>query len=176
MTSTHPPTGDPSGSLPAVTAERAVSLRSQGWSMREIAAKLGLDSESAVIDAVRRALTTRAAFNRDERIVIDALVLDELESRLWAKLREVHVVVGHGRVVHDPATGAPMVDHRYELECVNAILALMTRRAKLLGLDAPTRAEIITQDAIDDEIKRLETEVAANRGGPDAPSSPSDAL
>jgi hypothetical protein len=36
----------------------------------------------------------------------------------------------------------------------------LTRRARLLGLDAPTQHQVLTIDAIDEEIRRLEAELA----------------
>jgi len=40
----------------------------------------------------------------------------------------------------------------------------MERRAKYLGIDAParTRVEVIGEDTVDSEIKRLESKLAAN--------------
>jgi hypothetical protein len=39
------------------------------------------------------------------------------------------------------------------------------RRARMLGLDAPTRTEVLTIDAIDAEIRQLEAELARRAAG-----------
>ncbi len=48
---------------------------------------------------------------------------------------------------------------------VDRCLGIMKRRAELLGLDAPTRHEVMTIDAIDAEIRQLEAELTRGRGG-----------
>lgn len=52
---------------------------------------------------------------------------------------------------------------RTSVEAWNAIRGWAERKARLLGLDAPTRraVEVITTDQIDAEIARLEAEIAA---------------
>lgn len=52
---------------------------------------------------------------------------------------------------------------------VDRVLKIMERRARILGLDAPTRhrVEVITEDAVDAEIRRLQGELAGN----DAPAA-----
>lgn len=51
-----------------------------------------------------------------------------------------------------------------QMFAIDRCLTIMERRAKLLGLDAPTRkvVNVITEDLVDAEIKRLEAELAAN--------------
>jgi len=47
---------------------------------------------------------------------------------------------------------------------VERCLSIMERRARLLGLDAPTKHEVMTIDAIDAEIRHLEAELAGRAG------------
>jgi hypothetical protein len=44
-------------------------------------------------------------------------------------------------------------------------IRVLERRAKMLGLDAPTRTEVLTLDAIDAEIRQLEAELARRAAG-----------
>jgi hypothetical protein len=58
---------------------------------------------------------------------------------------------------------ATSTGHRQQARAVEQCLSIMDRRAKLIGLDAPTRkiVEVITEDAFMDAVKQLEAEVAA---------------
>ena len=54
-----------------------------------------------------------------------------------------------------------------KLEAVDRAITIMARRAKLLGLDMPTRREVtvITRDLVDQAISELEAELAASDEG-----------
>ena len=49
-----------------------------------------------------------------------------------------------------------------DVKSADFVLKVLDRRAKLLGLDAPTKTEVITLDAIDAEIRRLENQLGEN--------------
>lgn len=49
---------------------------------------------------------------------------------------------------------------RGDVQAADRILKIIETRAKLLGLYAPTRTEVVTMDAIESEIERLETEIS----------------
>jgi hypothetical protein len=53
------------------------------------------------------------------------------------------------------------------LQAIDRLLKIQERRARLLGLDAPTqhRVNVLSEDAIDAEIARLEAELRALEGG-----------
>lgn len=53
------------------------------------------------------------------------------------------------------------VSPRTRIEAWNSIRGWAERKAKLLGLDAPTKHEVVTLDAIDREIARLSAELSA---------------
>jgi hypothetical protein len=55
---------------------------------------------------------------------------------------------------------------------VEVALRLLERRARMLGLDAPTRTEVLTIDAIDAEIRQLEVELARRAGAAGAAGGP----
>jgi orotate phosphoribosyltransferase-like protein len=48
---------------------------------------------------------------------------------------------------------------RKSLYAIDRVLSIMERRAKLMGLDAPTKTEVISYDHITAEIMRLEREL-----------------
>jgi hypothetical protein len=74
----------------------------------------------------------------------------------------MHVLVDRGQIVRGD-NGQPMSDDRFVLETVDRILKIKERRARILGLDAPTRSEVLNIDSIDAEISRLETELAETK-------------
>lgn len=146
-----------------------VRLKALGWTLDDIAKHLELDqpnpgnARDRVAAAIRRSLGTMARFAADEMRLVELQSLDEVEWKAWELLQKAHVVVNQGRVVVHADTGEPVEDDRFVLETLDRILKIKERRAKMMGLDAPVRREVITMDSIDEEIAKLEREVAANR-------------
>lgn len=140
----------------------AARLKAMGWDLEDIAVQLQFgDPPSAkqAAAAIRRALATMARFAGDEMRLMELKSLDELEWAAWRTLQNRHVLVQQGRVIEDE-TGRPLEDDRYVLEVLDRILRIKERRSKLMGLDAPTRAEVLTIDSVEAEIMRLEAEVS----------------
>jgi len=151
----------------------AARLKAQGMTLEQVAAELGLDKPNPengpqrAAAAIKRAMGEMARFANDEMRMMELRSLDELEWLAWQTLKTSHVVVSQGRVVLDEDTGLPVTDDRYTLETIDRILKVKERRAKLMGLDAPIRREVITMDSIENEIKKLESELAASQGSRD---------
>lgn len=128
-----------------VTAERrkaAVELRMQGLRWHEIADRLGYADRAAAYTDVRRALEKAVAdlsFPLEAHRQLELDRLDAMQNALWPKILD----------------GDP--------RAVDSALRLMDRRAKLLGLDAPQRVEVLTLDAIDAAIADLEQQLTARR-------------
>lgn len=141
----------------------AARLKALGYTLTEICEvlELGPDTRRAQA-AIRRALANMVRFAQDEVRMMEMVSLDELESTAWRTLRNNHVIVSNGRVVHDE-TGEPLQDDRFVLECIDRILKIKERRARMLGIDAPSRAEVISIDSIDSEIAKLERELQESR-------------
>jgi transposase-like protein len=100
--------------------EECLRLRMEGLSHREIAAQLGI-APSTAYKRVRHALdgiNQRNAAEADTLRTLELLRLDELQDAVWEQ-----ALAGD-----DKALGR--------------VLAIMGRRAKLLGLDAPAKAEV----------------------------------
>lgn len=147
----------------ADSAERdaeACRLRTLGHTYDQIAAEVGFADRSKARQAVERGLTAIVAEPASELRVLELARLDELWRRAWAILEREHQVVQLGKVVRD-RDGQAVVDHGPTLQAIDRLLKIQERRAKLLGLDAPTRVEAITVDEIDAEIARLATELGS---------------
>ena len=94
---------------------RALELRQQGYSFGEIAAELGWRTRQAAFEAVSRALEETVSEPAAEVRKLELLRLDRLEKLLWPRAD----------------AGDP--------KAVTGLLKVQERRAKLLGLDAPTK-------------------------------------
>lgn len=108
----------------ALRRREVIRLRLKGRSFVEIGSELGIGTTTAFRDVT--AAIQEAA---EKRIADGALVLD-LEL---ARLDAIQAGAWDKALAGDP-------------ECVRACLAVITQRAKLLGIEAPTRVDILTRD------------------------------
>lgn len=162
------------------TAKRdaeAARLRGRGWSYQRIANELGV-SKGTAYEAVRRALNDTLTEPAAEARTLELERLDEMHAAVLAVLEREHVTVSQGKVVRRRVgvetddNGAEVLDGEgkpipvYEdvlddapvLQAVDRLLRIAERRAKLLGLDAPTRAEVggkLTYEVVGVDLDQL---------------------
>lgn len=148
------------------TAERdaeACGLRNLGHTYDDIAKTLGFNDASAARKAVERALLLTVQEPAAEQRAIQLARLDLLFREAWRVLKAEHLAVNNGRVIMDPSNPEkPLADHGPVLAAISTVLKIEERRAKLLGLDAPTRVEAITVDMVEAEMVRLTAELGLN--------------
>lgn len=146
------------------TAKRdaqAARLRGRGWTYQRIADELDVSRQTAY-DAVQRALADTLTEPAAEARTLELERLDEMHAAVLAVLEREHVTVQQGKVVRRRVgvelddNGEPVLDGEgqpipvYEdvlddapvLQAVDRLLKIQERRAKLLGLDAPAKAEV----------------------------------
>jgi len=112
----------------------ALKLRSLGMSYQAIADQQG---------------TTKAtAYNRCQRALaaIPAEAVDEFRRLEGQRLD----------LLLEKAMDKALSEEKSAMFAIDRVLAIMDRRAKLMGLDAPIKTEVITLDYIQQEIARLE--------------------
>lgn len=147
----------------AARRARVVELRTEHIPYALIATQLGI-SESTARSDYQRALEQRKR-EQDEQahltVIRELVTLDAAARVAWQVLRKDHIHVQHGKIVRDE-DGTPVLDDAPTLNAIDRILKIAERRARLLGLDAPTRIEV--SDAVDAEIARLAAELAAGVG------------
>lgn len=119
---------------------RAVELRTQGWTYQRIADACGV-SVSAAHQAVVRYLEETRAVSREAAEEVRRLELDRLDRML--------------------ASIGPKAEDG-DLAAADRVLRIQERRAKLLGIDAPTSA-IVTHDAHPDTVRALMALVAPTK-------------
>lgn len=155
----------------------AIRLRIEGKTMDQIKDALGYKSRGAVSQDISRALAQQLAEPAAELRAIELARLDTewqrldlAQDRVMAVLERKHVTVSNGRVITLPdADGkpVPLEDDGPILAAVGRLLdiarsrlAIMERRAKYTGLDAPAKVAVITDEALDAEIATLTAEIA----------------
>lgn len=144
----------------------AARLKALGMPLEDIAERFGWFTDEGVPDTARAATAIRAhlasmyRFTIDEMKVIELQSLDELEYRLWKLLDGQHVVISQGRIVRDE-NGDPVPDARFILETADRIQKVKDQRAKMMGLYAPSKIEVISIDRIEQEISKLEQQLLA---------------
>jgi hypothetical protein len=83
---------------------------------------------------------------------------DLLIREAMGVLERNHVVVSNGRVVAHPDTGEPLLDDGPRLAAIETIRKLDERRSKLLGADAPVRADFGGGVVVRHEVVGLDPE------------------
>jgi hypothetical protein len=144
---------------------QAVKMRLDGVRVDEIAETLGYRSTGAVFQDFSRYLAKMAAEPTAELRALEVQRLDDMYAAVMGVLRREHITVSHGHVVMVPDPdneGAQKVllDDGPVLAAVDRLLKIQERRAKLLGLDAPTKVSVITDAALDEELARATAEAA----------------
>jgi hypothetical protein len=140
----------------AIRDERCARLRAQGHTYRQIAACEGIGLQTAH-KSVKRALAAVPVEAVNELRQIESERLNRVISTAFGIVETSHPVVSHGRVMEGLEDTGPIL----------SALALIVRTSesirKLYGLDAPARQTItvLTEDAVDAELRRLEHELAA---------------
>jgi hypothetical protein len=161
---------------------RAAELHGQGWTHERIAAELGYASRGSVTKAIDRAFAGIVTPGAEAAKRLDLWRIDRLIEKNWEALERQHVAVSNGRVVrrfagverHEDgiekldADGNPIPVFEDVLDDgpiavhTSVIRGLLERRAKMYGYDAPakSRVEVISEDAVDAELRRLDEELA----------------
>ena len=119
--------------------------------------------------AVQRALASIVAEAAPDVRKLELDRLDALQIGALTVLRRPHYVVSAGKIVKGDQ-GQPLLDDGPTLAAIDELL-LMERRAKLLGLDAPTQVDlkVMTLDQMDDRIAELHPPPGRHRCRSDSP-------
>jgi hypothetical protein len=122
---------------------QALELRRAGASYEQIADQLGYAHRGKAYEDIHTALAHLTKHPAEEYLAEELDRLDAMLVGLWPAAWKGH------------------------LGAVDRVIKIMDRRARYLGLDAPTRQiiHVIPEDAVDAEIRRLEEELAVRRSG-----------
>jgi len=148
----------PKSAAAAARDAEVLKLRMDGLQFDEIGRWLGVTKQRAH-QLFERGLARTRQEQADALRRLEQLRLDHLYAEALGVLRREHVVVDRGEIIKDDG---PV------LSAIDRLLKIQDRRAKLLGLDAPAKHEVLTLDAIDAEVYRLEAELGLTHGGAEA--------
>ncbi len=157
---------DPSGRFAKTleSAERdreACRLRARGVTYQQISDELGYGGDANARRAVKECIDAVRAEGGRELRAIQRDQLDYLTRQVLAVLERQHLTITPtGKIV--TVDGVPVLDDAPVLTATDRLLRIMERRAKLEGLDAPERREVLTLDAIDAEIAALTAELGSS--------------
>jgi hypothetical protein len=115
----------------ALNAAEALELRTQGLTYREIGNRLGVDASTA-FRRCQNALAEIPAQAVEEHRHVELARLDALLSACWQEAMQ-------GKA-----------------SAIRSALGIIDRRAKILGLDAPTRSQTLDWALVDRELARLD--------------------
>jgi hypothetical protein len=173
--------------MPASNVTRdaeALGFRAMGWTFERIASEMGYANRSGAQKAVERAIASSVRETTDEAKILILADLREAKRHAWAVLERRHLTVSNGRVVRhfvgierdedgierlDPdgktiPVFEDMEDDGPVLAAIDRITRIDQEIAKILGAYAPVKSEVLTLDAIEADIRRLEAEVGQQPG------------
>lgn len=144
----------------------AVRLRSRGMTLAQVAAELGYCDASAASKAISRALAAVPAEGVDALRRMQSERLDYLLAKALEVLESKHYAHSQsGQLLRGP-DGEVLLDDGPVLAAIDRIVRIEERRARLMGLDAPTRLEVVTLDQLDSWIAQVQGDLAGGGIGP----------
>ena len=145
----------------AQNAMQAAEMRSRSMTYPQIAAELGI-ALSTAYDRVQRGFAQIPSDEAKQQKSLELAKLDRIEAHLLGVMERDHIKVDHGKVIRHDETDLPILDDGPGVQAAGSLLRVQERRSRLMGLDAPTRAtvQVITEDLVDEEISRLESQLA----------------
>ena len=117
----------------------AAEMRTHGYPLREIAAKLGYANESGAAKAISRALRAVPAEAVEDLRALEVARMDALEERLWQILNTKYPLITPG--VDLVQKGAYVEDPKPPLTVIDRLVRVSQQRARLLGLYAAPKPE-----------------------------------
>lgn len=135
----------------------ALSYRARGFTYQRIANEMGMSDRSAARKACERAMAADIRDTADEAKALLLMDLNAAKQAVWAVLEANHLVISDGRVV--TLDGVALPDDEPVLKAVDRLVKINQEIAKIYGAYAPVKSEVITMDAVEAEIRKLEAEL-----------------
>lgn len=119
----------------------AMRLKAAGRTYQQIADTLGYCDRGHAWRGVQRAMKAVLQEPAEELIAVEAARLDDLYATALEILERDHVMVSHGKVVHDD-TGAPLLDDGPKIAALRELRQIRESYRKLHGLDAAKKVDL----------------------------------
>lgn len=133
--------------------QRAASLKLAGLTYDAIAQELDISLTTAY-EAVERAMKAIPFEDADSLRKIELAHLDKAQAKTLKILDARHVAISASGKVAYTDSGEEVLDDTVALKAVDSLVKVQTRRAKLLGLDAPTKSVALVAVLTLDEMKQ----------------------
>lgn len=152
------------------TAERdakAADLRSRHFTYQHIADKLGFAHRDGAREAVVRAMQRVVREAADEVRVQELERLDRYARKAEEVLDRAHYAHSAGRLItmkDEAGESRPVLDDGPVMAALDRLVKIQDRRARLLGLDAPTRVEATVRSETDAAIAELAEQLGLQPG------------
>jgi hypothetical protein len=139
---------------------KACEMKARGASYQRISDALAYGGRGNAYRAVQAALAELPHESAEELRRLQLQQLDTLTAEAIAILEaDQPLVTQSGRIVVDES-GEPVPDLAARLHAIGLLLRVHDRRAKLMGLDAPVKAEVITLDYLNARIAELSADIS----------------
>lgn len=143
---------------------KVLQMRAAGATYDQILAQFPDDyrTRQAVIQDVQRALMQTVGEPAAELRALESARLDMLWVRAMQVLSRTHLTVSNGKVMYTTdANGQqqPLQDDAPVLNAIRELRQISESRRKLLGLDAPAQIQVMSDESVDAEIRRLTEEL-----------------
>ena len=137
----------------------AAEMRSRAMSYSAIGRHFNVSKQTAH-NMVERAIADIPREGTEDVVRLELEKLDFLERTLYDIMQKEHLIVtASGKVA--TVDGVPLPDDGVTMKAIDGLLKVSERRGKILGINAPTKHEVITLDIVEAEIRRLESELGA---------------
>jgi len=135
---------------------KAIEMRRVGIPWEKIAEECGYSTPAVAAADIYKVLSDRVREMGDAVSALRSLEADKLDAMervIINVMRKPHILAQQGRIIIDPATGKPAEDPGPVFQCVDRLLRIAERRAKLLGIDNPVKTQVeIKAVGVDAEI------------------------
>lgn len=151
---------------------KACEMKSRGATYQQISDTLGYGSRANAHRAVKSALAAIPIESAEELRRLQLDTLEYLAGHAARVLERQHLTITQsGRIVVDD-DGQEVLDDGPILAAIDRILRIQDRKAKLMGLDAPVKTEVITLDYVDSRITQLLAELSGRDAAEEADPAP----
>jgi hypothetical protein len=133
---------------------RAAEMRSRSMTYEQIGNQLGVTRQAAH-QMVQRAINDIPKDGGEQALAMELMKLDYIERRAFVIATTKHPVISNGGKVVLRSGGVEIEDDTPILKALDTLLKVSQTRAKLLGLNAPTRTELTGKDGAPIQVEAI---------------------
>jgi hypothetical protein len=139
---------------------RAIELHLGGWTLERIADELGYANASGPQKAIARAMERHIAADVAEQRALDIARLEKMLEAVWPTVT-ASLVTEQEKAEDQVSAKVLLARVRHQHDAIDRAVKIIERRAKTIGYDAPTKAEVTGNITItDDEFTQALTDWA----------------